>query len=546
MLHPAKPNSITYSRFTLHYHKTQLHNIFKPHTPPPNIVNLFTLRTDIPIFNIYNNNSLSLTTKCTPHNPLSLPITSHDGIDNNEKPRKYQQHEEKQEAKDKSFWGAVSLIIGTAVGPGMLGLPAATIRSGSLPSTVTILLCWVYVISSILIVAELSFAAMEEDGVEEVSFTGLATKALGSHFGAFVAVVYASLSFSLLVACVSGIGSIVSQWFPLTNTVLVHALFPVLVGVLIRFFPFKTIDVANRLLCSFMLFSITALVGIGLSVAKTNVLGSFAHGTWSLSSILPAIPVTVLTLGFHVITPFICKIAGNSVSEARKAVLIGGTVPLIMVLSWNLIVLGLAGTNASSRDPISLLLSVNPSALSAVQGFAFSALGTSLIGYAVSFPKQITDTVKLLFEYYNSTKQICIPSQMVPGGKHNGRVGFVTYSGSCNLGHAGKVSFNGSKCVFASDDEQVSSGAGFKSFEMFIVPLVLGVPVFIGSLFPSTFSRALDFAGVYANCFLFGILPPVMAYVQQSRKKLRSIILPRGDGALLLLFGIAVFLGIWH
>ena len=69
-----------------------------------------------------------------------------------------------------------------------------------------------------------------------------------------------------------------------------------------------------------------------------------------------------------------------------------------MVLSWNLIVLGLVGGNRGtiSDDPIKLLLSVNPSALSAVQGFAFSALATSLIGYAVSLPKQLLDTWELI------------------------------------------------------------------------------------------------------------------------------------------------------
>ena len=85
-----------------------------------------------------------------------------------------------------------ALIIGTAVGPGMLALPAATMRSGPLPSTIAILLSWVYVISSIILVAELSFVAMEEDNVSEVSFTELATKGLGSRIGAFVALVYAS------------------------------------------------------------------------------------------------------------------------------------------------------------------------------------------------------------------------------------------------------------------------------------------------------------------------------------------------------------------
>lgn len=73
-----------------------------------------------------------------------------------------------EETNEKSFWGAVSLIIGTAVGPGMLGLPAATIKSGPVPSTVAIILSWIYVISSILLVAELSFAVMEEDNLAEL------------------------------------------------------------------------------------------------------------------------------------------------------------------------------------------------------------------------------------------------------------------------------------------------------------------------------------------------------------------------------------------
>ncbi|ESQ51920.1 hypothetical protein EUTSA_v10017973mg [Eutrema salsugineum] len=426
--------------------------------------------------------------------------------------------------KGKSFWAAVSLIIGTAVGPGMLGLPAATIRSGSIPSTIALLCSWVYVISSILLVAELSFAAMEEDNASEVSFTGLATKSFGNKFGVFVALVYASLSFSLMVACVSGIGSIVSQWFPFMNPFLANALFPLVSGILIGFFPFDAIDVTNRCLCFLMLFSITSLVAIGLSVARSNVLASFGHSCWTVSAVLPAVPVMVLTLGFHVITPFICHLAGDSVSDARRAILVGGVVPLAMVLSWNLIVLGLARINvpvhSSSIDPISLLLSVNPSALSAVQGFAFSALATSSIGYAVSFPKQLLDTWKLV------SKQ--------SDGNGNGRIGSVSFSSKKgNKRTDGRVSY--------SEPTRARDG-----FEAVVMLFVLGVPALIATFFPSTFVRALDFAGVYANCFLFGVLPPAMAYIQQSRKKLRSWILPGGNFTLLILFVIAIILGIWH
>ncbi|KAG9458559.1 hypothetical protein H6P81_003067 [Aristolochia fimbriata] len=437
----------------------------------------------------------------------------------------------------KSFWGAVSLIIGTAVGPGMLGLPSATIKSGPLPSTITILLSWVYVVSSILLVAELTFAAMEEGKVGEVSFTGLATNALGSRVGAFVALVYALLSFALMVACVSGIGALILQWFPSMNPILAHSLFPGLVGTVIGFFPFKTIDLANRLLCCLMLVSITALVVVGSSVGRSNLLSSFAYASWSPSTILPAVPVTVLTLGFHVVTPFVCKLVGKTAMDAQKAILVGGAVPLLMVLSWNLVVLGLSGT-AASEDPIGLLLSVNPLALPAVKGFAFSALGTSLIGYAVSLPKQLLDTFELI-EGLIQGKQLASVLQ------EPGKVGFLVYTRN-KSGISGHVSFGRTA-------KQVSEHEPSNSPTVVVTLLALVAPVVVASFFPAAFSAALDFAGVYANCFLCGVLPPLMAWIRRSRKGSRSsssgdgyLLLRGGDATLLLLFTIAVILGIWH
>lgn len=311
------------------------------------------------------------------------------------------------------------------------------------------------------------------------------------------------------------------QWLPNLSTVTAHALFPLLLGSIIWFFPFQAIDSTNRFLCFGMLISIVTLVGIGVSVARANLLASFANASWHISYILPAIPVTVLTLGFHVITPFICKIAGETVHEARKAILIGGVVPLIMVLLWNLIVLGLAGSanvlsSSSSVGPIKLLLSVKSSALYAVQGFAFTALATSFIGYAVSFPKQLIDTMELIFQTSDSNPELSAEASLRENGNMDMKDELVQGRDSLSRTLRGLVS-----------------------------PAVLLVPIFIASFYPSTFSRALDFAGVHANCFLFGILPPAMAYVYKSRRKLRSS-LPGGDVVLFLLFSIAVILSIWH
>ncbi|KAJ3669373.1 hypothetical protein LUZ60_011323 [Juncus effusus] len=426
-----------------------------------------------------------------------------------ENPTIQQPNEETQiSAKPKkNFWTAVSLIIGTAVGPGMLGLPSCTIKSGLLPSSLMIFLSWIYVISSILLVAELTFATMKEENLQEVSFTGISSNTLGANFGTFVAIVYACLSFSLMIACVSGIGSLLSKQFRFLNPILANSIFPIFIGVLIGFFPFKAIDTTNRLLCCLMLLSILTLVSFGISIGRNNILNSLNFSSWSLKSVLPAVPVTVLTLGFHVITPFICKIAGDTVFDARKAILIGGSVPLLMVLSWNAVIISLAQKGnlvnpSANYDPIKLLLSVNNSVLPAVQGFAFTALGTSLIGYLVSFPKQLADTVDLVIERFNLKNGDLIEE-------------------------------------FSSERKYLG-----------VTWLVLIVPVFIACFFSSAFAKALDFAGIYANCFLFGVLPPFMAWIHRSRSKRLSIsdkeILPGGNIVLLLLFIIAVILGIWR
>ncbi|XP_027357219.1 uncharacterized protein LOC113866601 [Abrus precatorius] len=528
-----KPKPLTYPKVngTAHFlgHKTHLQ---------PSISSYKTTLVSLFITNGLNLPLITNSATCSARECPTLSAEDDSDIVNNFSMNKNQSPIEvsDESAKGKSFWGAVGLIIGAAVGPGMLGLPSLTIKSGPFPSTIIIFISWLYVISSIIIVAELCFDAMEEDGVEEVSFTSLATRTLGRGFGAFVAVVYSSLCFSLLVACVAGIGSIFSPWFQGVNAFIVHSLFPLLLGILIVFFPFKTIDVANRFLCFLMLFSITGLVAIGISVARVNIISSFALASWKLSSILPIIPVAVLTMGFHVITPFICKVAGKTVDDARKAILIGGAVPLVMVLSWNLIVLGLVGTNnnttTTSGDPISLLLSVNPSAVSAVQGFAFSAMATSLVGYAVSLPKQLLDTLELV----SGKAKAC--------DEHgSGRVGLASYSGGSSVGNSGKVCFVGSRNETITGSKMRSNEPTFK---VLVTLLVLVFSVLIASFLRSTFSRALDFAGVYANCFLFGIIPPVMAYIQQSKKKIRSSIIPGGNGTLLLLFIISVILGIWH
>lgn len=540
-------------------------------------------------------------------------------------------NEEEEPKRDSgysgAFWTAVGLIMGTAIGPGILGLPAATIKAGPLPSSLTILASWVYVIASILLVAEIGCAVMEEQGLDEVSFTGLAMHTLGDNMGIVVAVIYAMLNYTLLVACIAGLGSLVLQWLPFLPPFMACLLFPGMVGGIIVLASFNVIDGVNKGLCVLMATSISGLIAVGVLLRRHFIWESFKHAAWFPSVLLPAIPVTVLTLGFHVITPFICKVMGRDPYEVRKAILCGGAVPLAMVLSWNVVVLGLARSSPASRvlDPIKLLLSVNSSAVPAVQAFAFSALGTTLIGYAVSFPKQLFDTLHLIrslvqhhseefvknFPYKSEVDKMskncngagrgshviekkdgneCCEKAFLDNSLDNHKSGTIDFLGKQEMGLHNAPSHGHEMMISANNDSnyaqndqhlqkfnkvmagkdkrnfcvkssitsqkhnmpQVSSPNNFQMGEMLMICLVLGPPILIGTFFPTAFAAALDFAGVYANCFLFGILPPVMAWIHRygytnrgmgvNKKSIQLV--PGGKGSLIVLLAIAMVLGV--
>ena len=59
-----------------------------------------------------------------------------------------------------SVFGNTALIVGTTIGAGSLGLPAVTLTSGIIPSTILLIIVWVYTLISGLLIAELTLNVM--------------------------------------------------------------------------------------------------------------------------------------------------------------------------------------------------------------------------------------------------------------------------------------------------------------------------------------------------------------------------------------------------
>lgn len=60
--------------------------------------------------------------------------------------------------------GSTALVAGTTVGAGLLALPAYTLQSGVVPSTVLLIAVWLYALVSGLLIAEVTLNAMRLEG----------------------------------------------------------------------------------------------------------------------------------------------------------------------------------------------------------------------------------------------------------------------------------------------------------------------------------------------------------------------------------------------
>ncbi|CAL4921799.1 unnamed protein product [Urochloa decumbens] len=90
-----------------------------------------------------------------------------------------------------------------------------------------------------------------------------------------------------------------------------------------------------------------------------------------------ALPVIIFTLVFHDIAPVICAYLEGDLARIRLSILVGSLVPLVSLLVWDDIALGLA-TDLGGFD-IRDMLKTDWS-YTVVQTFSLLAVGTSLIG----------------------------------------------------------------------------------------------------------------------------------------------------------------------
>ncbi|KAK6144823.1 hypothetical protein DH2020_021643 [Rehmannia glutinosa] len=343
--------------------------------------------------------------------------------------------------KKGSIGGAVALIIGTSIGSGILALPKKTSPAGLLPSSISMTMCWAFLLIEALLLVEINVGfekkkkkikikVEDNDALEEViSIRTMAEETLGEWGGALASVIYVFLGYTSVIAYCSKSGEILHR---LTE------------------FPESISGV-------FFAFFFTVLISIG--------------GTRATDQVNQWLTVSMIVL---------CAYLDGDLSRIRVSVFLGSVVPLLALLIWEAIALGLSNQADQVSDPVELLLNVRWGGVPCmVEAFSLLAVGTSLIGTLLSFSE--------FFKEQLNNLSLDIPSAQL---------------------------LKTSNSSYYISNWWEKNKANVTATAMVVAPSLL-----VSTTVPDAFSAATDIAGGYCMTMLYGVLPPAMAWAMMKKKK---------------------------
>ncbi|XP_059628307.1 uncharacterized protein LOC132271063 isoform X2 [Cornus florida] len=378
--------------------------------------------------------------------------------------------------------GAVALIIGTSIGSGILALPQKTSPAGLLPSSISLTICWAFLLIEALLLVEINVGLLkqkinreEEDELEVISIRTMAQETLGEWGGTLATVTYVFLGYTSMIAYASKSGQILYHLINLPESIS-GIFFTALFTVLIAVGGTRTTDQVNQWLTASML---GLLLGIEvLAVVFGGWSGLEGSGDWG--KVPATIPVMIFSLVYHDLAPVLCAYLGGDLKRIRTSVLLGSVVPLLALLVWDAIALGLSAQADQVTDPVELLMSVRWTGVSfMVEAFSLLAIGTSMIGTLLSFSQFFREQLNLS---WNSPT-----TQMFQ--KPNKVFGVRRWWGRNRIG-------------------------------LTATAMVVAPSLFVSSTVSDAFSTATDIAGGYCMTMLYGVLPPAMAWAMHNTESI--------------------------
>lgn len=229
--------------------------------------------------------------------------------------------------------GGILLIVGTAIGGGMLALPIATSETGFINSTLLLLGCWLLMTAGAFLILEANLWLPANSNI--ISMAG---QTLG-RAGKIVAwITYLLLLYSLLAAYMAGGGDFLRHLLEGVGLTLSPWLASILFAGLLSLIVYngiRSVDYVNRglMFTKFGTYLLLVLVVLPFISASHLTEGGFKYITASIT-------VAVTSFGFATIVPSLRSYFQDDVKKLRLAILIGSLIPLGCYILWDLAIMG--------------------------------------------------------------------------------------------------------------------------------------------------------------------------------------------------------------
>lgn len=415
---------------------------------------------------------------------------------------------QQEENEEGSVAGAALLFAGTAIGAGMLALPAETAAAGFGPSIASLVFCWTFTVVTSLVTLEASWLARRQmtadaadesggganaGGVDpEAGFLSVSKLALGTAGEIVTGLFFWFLLTSIIVAYTSEGGILLSQAVqelssssspniaatisPTIGSSIFMAFFAA-----IAVFGTEKVDLVNRFLVAGLMGSFVGLVGVLLpGISSENL----SQNDWT--AVYPqVVSIGILSFGAQNVIPTLLTYLGGNPVRTRTSVIIGSVIPLLMYSLWEAVFLGVipfdsgeqvdAGSKMQIVDALGQVGGVIVKDL--VEIFSACSIGSSMAGASVSLVDFFQDAI------------------------------MTTATNTQSL----------SSGVTGADETLLSSAVNTKNFSptskssttrrLLAAALALAPPLGVAFAFPGAFLGALENAGLIGGVTLYGIIP---------------------------------------
>ncbi|HEX2548939.1 MAG TPA: aromatic amino acid transport family protein, partial [Gammaproteobacteria bacterium] len=197
----------------------------------------------------------------------------------------------------KSTLSAILLITGCCIGAGMIGLPIKSALAGFMPSTLAMVVCYVFTTITGLFIVEATLWFNER-----VNLPTIVNATLGKKSKFLTLFLFLALFYSLFVAYLDGLGMIISEILSsMTGYTFTKAMGIVICTILIAVITYAGTHLANRLnqlLLLGMIISYLLLITIGFTTHHIANTQSF-----HMMSTLNVIPIMLICFGYQNLVP---------------------------------------------------------------------------------------------------------------------------------------------------------------------------------------------------------------------------------------------------